>query len=106
MLTILLLAVLAQGPVPDILPEGAPDAGTPAVVPPLPIATLPPATHELFERLKGRVVQVRIIERRSGTKSSIGSAFFVKARTRRRCRSGWWMWTWCTTWPSSSRTRR
>src|SRR5690242_10739122 len=77
MLTILLLAALAQGPVPDILPEGTPDAGTPAVVPPLPIATLPPATHELFERLKGRVVQVRIIERRSGTKSSIGSAFFV-----------------------------
>jgi len=79
MLMILLLAALAQAPVPaaDALPEGAPDAGTPAVVPPLPVATLPPATHELFERLKGRVAQVRIIERRSGTRSSIGSAFFV-----------------------------
>ncbi|WP_257446466.1 S1C family serine protease [Archangium lipolyticum] len=81
MLTILLLAALAQAPVPaqDDVPEGAPDAGAPAVVPPLPVATLPPATHELFERLKGRVAQVRIIERRSGTKSSIGSAFFVSA---------------------------
>jgi S1-C subfamily serine protease len=81
MLTILLLAALAQAPVPaaDALPEGAPDAGTPAVVPPMPVATLPPATHELFERLKGRVAQVRIIERRSGTRSSIGSAFFVSA---------------------------
>ena len=78
---ILLLAALAQAPVPaaDALPQGAPDAGTPAVVPPLPVATLPPATHELFERLKGRVAQVRIIERRSGTRSSIGSAFFVSA---------------------------
>ena len=72
MLTLLLLAALAQA-APD-----APDAGTPAVVPPLPVATLlPPATHELFERIKGRVAQVRIIERRSGTRSSIGSAFFV-----------------------------
>ena len=81
MLTILLLAALAQAPVPaaDALPGDAPDAGTPAVVPPLPVATLPPATHELFERLKGRVGQVRIIERRSGTRSSIGSAFFVSA---------------------------
>ncbi|HZI05253.1 MAG TPA: serine protease, partial [Archangium sp.] len=81
MLMILLLAALAQAPVPaaDALPQGAPDAGTPAVVPPLPVATLPPATHELFERLKGRVAQVRIIERRSGTRSSIGSAFFVSA---------------------------
>jgi serine protease Do len=78
MVTILLLAALAQAPAPG-LPEGAPDAGTPAVVPPLPVATLPPATHELFERLKGRVAQVRIIEQRSGTKSSIGSAFFVSA---------------------------
>jgi S1-C subfamily serine protease len=78
MLTILLLAALAQAPevpVPAAL-EG-PDAGVPAVVPPLPVATLPPATHELFERIKGRVAQVRIIERRSGTRSSIGSAFFV-----------------------------
>jgi S1-C subfamily serine protease len=82
MLTILLLAALAQAPAPvpaQGVPAGAPDAGTPAVVPPLPVATLPPATHELFERIKGRVVQVRIIERRSGTKSSIGSAFFVSA---------------------------
>lgn len=81
MLMILLLASLAQAPVPaaDALSEGAPDAGSPAVVPPLPVATLPPATHELFERLKGRVAQVRIIERRSGTRSSIGSAFFVSA---------------------------
>jgi len=82
MLTILLLAALAQAPVPvptQGVPTGAPDAGTPAVVPPLPVATLPPATHELFERLKGRVAQVRIIERRSGTKSSIGSGFFVSA---------------------------
>ncbi|KFA94585.1 S1 family peptidase [Archangium violaceum] len=79
MLTLLLLAALAQAPVPaaDALPGDPPDAGTPAVVPPLPVATLPPATHELFERLKGRVAQVRIIERRSGTRSSIGSAFFV-----------------------------
>ncbi|AKJ04236.1 trypsin-like peptidase [Archangium gephyra] len=81
MLTILLLAALAQAPVPaaNALPGDPPDAGTPAVVPPLPVATLPPATHELFERLKGRVAQVRIIERRSGTRSSIGSAFFVSA---------------------------
>jgi S1-C subfamily serine protease len=76
MLKLLLLAALAQAPG---VPTGAPDAGTPAVVPPLPVATLPPATHELFERIKGRVVQVRIIERRSGTKSSIGSGFFVSA---------------------------
>lgn len=80
MVTILLLAALAQVPdLPDDEPDEAPDAGVPAVVPPLPVATLPPATHELFERIKGRVAQVRIIERRSGTKSSIGSAFFVSA---------------------------
>jgi serine protease Do len=48
-------------------------------VPQLPEASLPPATHELFERIKRRVAQVRIIESRSGTKSSIGSAFFVSA---------------------------
>ena len=88
MLTLLLLAALAQTPAP---PGGAPpdDADVPGddspgeppstVVPPLPVATLPPATHELFERIKRRVAQVRIIERRSGTKSSIGSAFFVDA---------------------------
>ena len=48
-------------------------------MPQLPVASLPPATHELFERIKRRVAQVRIIESRSGTKSSIGSAFFVSA---------------------------
>lgn len=80
MVTILLLAALAQVPdIPEDDADDAPDAGMPAVVPPLPVATLPPATHELFERIKGRVAQVRIIERRSGTKSSIGSAFFVSA---------------------------
>jgi S1-C subfamily serine protease len=75
MLTLVLLAALAQAPQ---APE-APDAGVPPVVPPLPVATLPPATHELFERIKRRVAQVRIIERRSGTRSAIGSAFFVSA---------------------------
>lgn len=80
MVTLLLLAALAQVPdLPDDDPDDAPDAGVSNVVPPLPVATLPPATHELFERIKGRVAQVRIIERRSGTKSSIGSAFFVSA---------------------------
>jgi S1-C subfamily serine protease len=75
MLTLVLLAALAQAP--ELPP--APDAGVQAVVPPLPVATLSPATHELFERIKRRVAQVRIIERRSGTRSSIGSAFFVSA---------------------------
>lgn len=56
-----------------------PGSGEPEAVPQLPVATLPPATHELFERIKRRVAQVRIIESRSGTKSSIGSAFFVSA---------------------------
>ncbi|MHA7631263.1 S1 family peptidase [Corallococcus sp. M7] len=90
MFSLLLVAVLAQGPSaplepsaspapPPVLP--APDAGVAdAVVPPLPVASLPPATHELFRRIQGRVSQVRIIERRSGTKSSIGSAFFVSAK--------------------------
>ncbi|MFB1485354.1 serine protease [Corallococcus sp. RDP092CA] len=89
MFSLLLVAVLAQGPAappepsaspaPPVLP--APDAGVAdAVVPPLPVASLPPATHELFRRIQGRVAQVRIIERRSGTKSSIGSAFFVSAK--------------------------
>jgi serine protease Do len=92
MLTLFVLATLAQVPVPipprepepAVLPGQAPaaspegeDAQEP--VPPLPVASLPPATHELFERIKRRVAQVRIIERRSGTKSSIGSAFFVSA---------------------------
>ncbi|NOJ93578.1 serine protease [Corallococcus sp. CA049B] len=90
MFSLLLVAVLAQGPSappepsaspapPVVLP--APDAGVAdAVVPPLPVASLPPATHDLFRRIQGRVSQVRIIERRSGTKSSIGSAFFVSAK--------------------------
>jgi serine protease Do len=69
MLKILLMAGLAQVPV-------AP-AETPVAVPPPSVATLAPSTHELFERLKSRVAQVRIIERRSGTRSSIGSGFFV-----------------------------
>lgn len=69
----------SASPAPPVLP--APDAGVAdAVVPPLPVASLPPATHELFRRIQGRVAQVRIIERRSGTKSSIGSAFFVSAK--------------------------
>jgi S1-C subfamily serine protease len=76
MLTLVLLVALAQAPEQP----PAPDAGVvPPVVPPLPVATLPPATHELFERIKRRVAQVRIIERRSGTRSAIGSAFFVSA---------------------------
>ena len=80
MLTILLLAALAQAPEgPTVTSLEGPDAGVPVVVPPLPVATLSPATHELFERIKARVAQVRIIERRSGTKSSIGSGFFVSA---------------------------
>ncbi|MBN9685084.1 MULTISPECIES: S1 family peptidase [unclassified Corallococcus] len=89
MFSLLLVAVLAQGPSappeppaspaqPPVLP--APDAGVADSVPPLPVASLPPATHELFRRIQGRVSQVRIIERRSGTKSSIGSAFFVSAK--------------------------
>ncbi|MDY7227873.1 S1 family peptidase [Hyalangium rubrum] len=92
MFAFLALAMLAQAPVPapppaiaqpPVLPQPdePPPEGeqAPEVVPPLPVATLPPATHELFERIKRRVAQVRIIERRSGTKSSIGSAFFVSA---------------------------
>ncbi|MBN1208043.1 MAG: trypsin-like peptidase domain-containing protein [Myxococcaceae bacterium] len=89
MVALLVLAVLAQAPVPAQSPApplapvqvepSPPEAGEPEIVPQLPVATLPPATHELFERIKRRVAQVRIIERRSGTKSSIGSAFFVSA---------------------------
>ena len=67
MLKLLLMAALAQVPVAPA--EAPPPEGAPAVV--------PPATHELFERLKSRVAQVRIIERLSGTRSSIGTAFFV-----------------------------
>jgi serine protease Do len=77
--------VPAQPPVPPLVPgtaqtaPPAPEPGEPEAVPNLPVASLPPATHELFERIKRRVAQVRIIESRSGTKSSIGSAFFVSA---------------------------
>ncbi len=60
MLKLLLMAVLLQVPV------------APAEAP-----SLPPTTQEIFERLESRVAQVRIIERRSGTRSSIGTAFFV-----------------------------
>jgi serine protease Do len=79
MFAFLVLAVLAQAPEPAQPAQPPTVDGEPAEVPPLPVATLPPATHELFERIKRRVAQVRIIDRRSGTKSSIGSAFFVSA---------------------------
>ena len=96
MVALLVVLVLAQAPTPIPPPptpvqagpeqpgpeqpgSGEPDSDEPQAVPQLPVATLPPATHELFERIKRRVAQVRIIERRSGTKSSIGSAFFVSA---------------------------
>jgi serine protease Do len=80
MFALLLAAVLAQSPVaPAQSGPPAPDAGVPEVVPTVPAVALPPATHELFQRIQGRVAQVRIIERRSGTRSSIGSAFFVSA---------------------------
>ncbi|WP_164013981.1 S1C family serine protease [Pyxidicoccus trucidator] len=77
---ILAAAVLAQSPVAPSEP-GPPrsDAGVPEAALPVPAVALPPATHELFQRIQGRVAQVRIIERRSGTRSSIGSAFFVSA---------------------------
>jgi hypothetical protein len=85
MLTLLLLAALAQAP--GTAPgsalgssQGAPQAGASEAAPLLPApAVLPPSTHELFSRIQGRVGQVRIIERRSGSKSSIGTAFFVSA---------------------------
>jgi S1-C subfamily serine protease len=79
MFAFLVLAVLAQAPAPAQPPQLPSQSGEVAEVPPLPVARLPPATHELFERIKRRVAQVRIIDRRSGTKSSIGSAFFVSA---------------------------
>lgn len=77
---ILAAAVLAQSPVAPSEP-GPPrsDAGVPEAALPVPAVELPPATHELFQRIQGRVAQVRIIERSSGTRSSIGSAFFVSA---------------------------
>ncbi|XXF74986.1 serine protease [Myxococcaceae bacterium GXIMD 01537] len=73
MLAFFLLAALAQAPAAPgpVGPETAPLTPAPVV--------LPPATHELFSRIQGRVGQVRIIERRAGTKSSIGSAFLVSA---------------------------
>ncbi|WP_044185803.1 S1C family serine protease [Hyalangium minutum] len=91
MVALLVAVLLAQAPAPAQPPvpspvsgaaqpdSPAPDSGAPEAVPQLPVASLPPATHELFERIKRRVAQVRIIESRSGTKSSIGSAFFVSA---------------------------
>jgi serine protease Do len=91
MVALLVAVLLAQAPAPAQPPvpppvsgadqpgTPAPDAVEPEAVPQLPVASLPPATHELFERIKRRVAQVRIIESRSGTKSSIGSAFFVSA---------------------------
>jgi S1-C subfamily serine protease len=82
MFAILLLVALAQAPgtAPGSAP-GVPQAGVSEAVPLLPPpAVLPPSTHELFSRIQGRVGQVRIIERRSGSKSSIGTAFFVSAR--------------------------
>lgn len=83
MFAFLLLAALAQAPgaatgAPP--PGSAPRPGGSEAAPLMaPQAVLPPSTHELFSRIQGRVGQVRIIERRSGTKSSIGSAFFVSA---------------------------
>lgn len=80
MFVLLLAAVLGQAPLaapsePDVPPPVASELP----VAPVP-AALPPATHELFQRIQNRVAQVRIIERRSGTRSSIGSAFFVSAQ--------------------------
>ncbi|QDE90836.1 peptidase S1 [Myxococcus xanthus] len=76
MFAFILAAVLTQSPVVPAAPSPPPAPGTPEAVP---LSTLPPATHELFQRIEGQVAQVRIIERRSGTRSSIGSAFFVSA---------------------------
>ncbi|MBZ4399614.1 serine protease [Myxococcus faecalis] len=83
MFVFLLVAVLGQAPAVAPSEPGAPSAVrsqpdvVPAPAPEPPPAVLPPATHELFQRIQNRVAQVRIIERRSGTRSSIGSAFFV-----------------------------
>lgn len=82
MFTFLLLAALAQAPglpgaEPAIVLDGAEVLEAEPLLPPP--ARLPPSTHELFSRIQGRVGQLRIIERRSGTKSSIGSAFLVSA---------------------------
>ncbi|WP_141590123.1 S1C family serine protease [Myxococcus sp. AB056] len=79
MFAFILAAVLTQSPVVPAEPSPPPAPGTPEAVPAVPSSTLPPATHELFQRIEGQVAQVRIIERRSGTRSSIGSAFFVSA---------------------------
>ena len=58
-MTFLLLAALAQAPAPPPgpAPEQPTDEDSPAVVPSLPVAVLPPATHELFEKIKRRVAQ-------------------------------------------------
>ncbi|NVI99068.1 trypsin-like peptidase domain-containing protein [Myxococcus sp. AM009] len=79
MFAFILAAVLTQSPVAPAEPSPPPAPGTPEAAPTLPLSALPPATHELFQRIEGQVAQVRIIERRSGTRSSIGSAFFVSA---------------------------
>ncbi|HZI13929.1 MAG TPA: serine protease [Myxococcus sp.] len=79
MFALLLAAVLTQAPAAPVEPGPPPDAGVPEPAPGVPLSALPPATHELFQRIQDRVAQVRIIERRSGTRSSIGSAFFVSA---------------------------
>ncbi|NVJ08970.1 trypsin-like peptidase domain-containing protein [Myxococcus sp. AM001] len=79
MFAFILAAVLTQSPVAPAEPSPPPAPGTPEAAPPVPLSALPPATHELFQRIEGQVAQVRIIERRSGTRSSIGSAFFVSA---------------------------
>ncbi|MCE9670251.1 serine protease [Myxococcus stipitatus] len=80
MFALLLAAALAQAPVVPVEPGPPSPARPPEAAPPAaPPAVLPPATHELFQRIQDRVAQVRIIERRSGTRSSIGSAFFVSA---------------------------
>lgn len=80
MFAFILAAVLAQSPVAPAEPSPPPAPGASDAPPPtVPLGTLPPATHELFQRIEGQVAQVRIIERRSGTRSSIGSAFFVSA---------------------------
>ncbi|NOK05726.1 MULTISPECIES: S1C family serine protease [Myxococcus] len=79
MFAFILAAVLTQSPVAPAEPSPPPAPGTPKAAPAVPLSTLPPATHELFQRIEGQVAQVRIIERRSGTRSSIGSAFFVSA---------------------------
>ncbi|MBU8894563.1 serine protease [Corallococcus sp. H22C18031201] len=80
MIVLIAVALLAQTPVVAPVEPGVPPGASEAARPEAPPPVLPPATHELFRKIQGRVAQVRIIERRSGTKSSIGSAFFVSAQ--------------------------